>query len=145
HDRSDKIRDCQRAARSPGGQPTGRWRQTTNHSPGGPDGLGFYSTLVHQRQVVFRGADFAPPDQVKGVVLKRRGGDLEISWGRCRYLDWTADYRVYVDRRQVGETEGLSLQLWASTAIDRPLTVVAHDRQGNASVPSEPVYVCGGR
>src|SRR5262245_13139631 len=99
---------------------------------GAPTAWASIQPLSISDQVVRRGADFAPPDQVKGVVLKRLGDELEISWQRCRDSD-SAYYRVYVDRRQVGETEGLSLQLWAGTAIDRPLTVVAHDRQGNAS------------
>lgn len=95
--------------------------------------------------LICRGADVEPAEQVKGVVLKRIGDELEISWQRFQDQTVTAYYCVYAGKEQVAETDRLSIKLQASTVIDVPLTVVAYDLYGNPSAPTEPIYVCGGQ
>jgi hypothetical protein len=96
-------------------------------------------------QLVSGSGDIEPPEQVRGVVLKRIGDDLEISWQPSRDNTLSVYYRVCAGEKLVAKTDRLSINTQASTCINVPFTVVAYDFHGNASEPSNPVYVCGER
>jgi hypothetical protein len=85
------------------------------------------------------------PEKVVSVVLSRVGDELEISWQRYGDAALPAYYRIYAGKEQIAETDRLSIRTQASACIAVPLTIVAYDLYGNASEPSEPVFVCGER
>ncbi|OAI46373.1 hypothetical protein AYO44_02080 [Planctomycetaceae bacterium SCGC AG-212-F19] len=89
--------------------------------------------------VVFRGVDTEPPEQVRGVKLRKDGDDLELTWEPAKDNTLSAFYRIYSGTNLVAESHQLTARLKASAVGNAPLTLVAVDLYGNASPPSEPV------
>jgi hypothetical protein len=88
--------------------------------------------------VIFRGADVEPPEQVRGVQVRRNGDELEVSWERAKDNTLTAFYRIYAGQKLVAESHRLMTTLRASAVGDAALTIVAVDLYGNAGLPSAP-------
>jgi hypothetical protein len=87
--------------------------------------------------IVFRGADVEPPEQVRGVQLRREGDEVVISWQRAKDNTLTAFYRIHAGSKLLAESHQLTARV-RGTAVAGPITVVAVDLYGNAGRPSAP-------
>jgi hypothetical protein len=103
-----------------------------------PNGLVLFaseSKLLVSDLVIFRGHDVEPPEEVKGIVAKREGKKVRITWQRARDNTLTAYYQLFAGGRKLLETHRLTATVDAGQVAGKPVTVVACDLYGNSSRP----------